>query len=138
MLYGGSTKLRPYEFEILQRACSELEEPDRSALSRQIAGFDRVQRNLNDRQVLFFFKPNQDLAHLTERGDAQCLVRFKLRGQGGRSSAAVVSHHGLLSSLEFARAPKPLFEAGVEVLAVVRGGRWQGPAEAADRLEHGV
>jgi hypothetical protein len=137
LLYGGSTALRPYERSILERTAAELSAADSLALLQQVASFDRVQRSLNDRMVLFHFRPNPSPPRLSERGDAHCLVKVKLRGTGGGSGAAVISHHGLLSSLEFSRPPKAIFALGLHGVEVTREGRWRGPAEAADTVEHG-
>jgi hypothetical protein len=138
LLFGGSTKLRPYERSILKRAAAELEEADSATLLQQVESFDRVQRSLNDRMVMFHFRLNSAPAsRMAVIGDAHCVAKLKLRGKSGRSNAAVISHQGLLSSLEFSRPPKALFAQGVDVVEVTRDGAWRGLAEAADRLEHG-
>ena len=139
LLYGGSARPRPYEAAILERVASELPAADSLALLEQIRSVDRVQRSLGDRMVMFHFKSRgAQPTHLSAKGDAHCLAKLELEGAGGRSIAAVITHRGILSTLEFARSPKGLFAHGVRVLSMARAASWRGPAEAADRLEHGA
>jgi hypothetical protein len=137
LLYGGSTTLRPYERSILEHAAAHLSAADSSAFLQQVRSFDRVQRSLNDRMVLFHFHPQaMPPSRLSAMGDAHCVAKLRLRGTGGRSNAAVITHHGLLSSIEFSRPPKGLLAGDIEVLDGLRDSNWTGPSEAADRLEH--
>jgi hypothetical protein len=137
-LYGGSTTLRPYERAILEHAAAQLSAADSSALLQQVRSFDRVQRSLDDRMVLFHFRTQAKAPSLLSApGDAHCVAKLTCGGTAGRSNAAVITHHGLLSSLEFSRPPKALLAGEVKVLDVARDSDWTGPAEAADRVEHG-
>ncbi len=139
IMYGGSSKLRGYEEELLNYTCGVLDEPDRSALAAQVASVDRVQRYLKGRMVRVFLGPRETgLARLSEHAESHCVVKLKIRSRGRSVSAAVVSHLGLLSSLEFSRPPKEHLAAGLEVVSAVRGERWHSPSDAADRLEHGA
>lgn len=139
LLYGGSTTLRPYERLILERVAAELSSGDSLTLLQQLGSLDRVQRSLNDRMVLFHFRPDAGpSSRLSALGDADCLAKLKLRGpKGGGSTVGVISHQGVLSSLEFSRPPKAMFALGVDVVEVTPEGSSRGPTKAADRLEHG-
>ena len=82
-------------------------QPTLLALLQQVGSFDRVQRSLKDRMVVFHFRPQgAGLARLSTLGDCTLCGQVEAPRHWWRLGAAVISHQGLLSSLEFSRPPK--------------------------------
>lgn len=133
MLYGGGSKLRPYEQACVDRWRDNLDSVASGILLRQLSRFNLIQRQAHDRIVAFYCVgdgankpwPSEDLFPLG--GDEVRVARLKLRAQGvgavSQVKADIVLHDGRLSSLEFSTLPKhATFEvADLEVLADVMG-----------------
>jgi hypothetical protein len=138
LVYGGTLRMRAYERTLLDRASAELGGVERARLVKQIGRVARVKRYFADRQVNFFFaEPLDEGALLHDVGEARCRVKFMLRTAGGKLHAAVVTHRGGLSSLEFSRSPAALENAQYEVVSVALDPAHRSPASVADRIEHG-
>jgi hypothetical protein len=134
LLYGGSS-IRPYERRIIEAAAATLANEDAETVLRQMRAVEAVQRSLKGRHGILMLA--DDKADLPRLGAAECTVRFELRTPGGQTTAAVTCWDGLLSTVEFAKPPRQFLAGGFEVVSATAGGKWRGPAEAADRLEHG-
>jgi hypothetical protein len=138
LIYGGSFRMRTYERTLLNRAAAELGDVERDLLVEQIGRVARVKRLLGDRQVNFFFtEPPTGSALLLDAGEAPCRVKLTLRTLEGKMHAAVVTHRGRLSSLEFSRSPAVLKDTQYEVVSVALDAPHRSPASVADRIEHG-
>jgi hypothetical protein len=70
LMYGGSTRLRPYERVILERVAAELEPAESPVLLQHLRSFERVQRFQKDRMVVFHFRSGEDVTRLSVEVEA--------------------------------------------------------------------
>jgi hypothetical protein len=137
LIHGGSWTLRPYETRVIDETKSLLSATDARALEAQLDSLDHVKRTHADRMLTFYFQQAPALPKLADRSTEHCLARFRLSAGAAALTAQVFSHRGLLSSIEFAKDPKPL--AGAAVLAVARlppGKKATSLADQIDAEEH--
>lgn len=118
LLYGGSSKLRPYEERSLWDAFAAVSKGPWTVLESQLAKLDRVQRFNSDRQVNLFF--SDDAPRVANRGEELSAARLKYRAKSGLLSVEIVVHDGLLSSIEFSREPERFQMEGAELVDSVR------------------
>lgn len=137
LIFGGSTRLRSYEAALLEALIASLGPSDAAAVRAQLAGLDHVKRLHRDRMVTLYFYQPQRLARIEDRGEALHVGAFRISGGSVGLTAVVFAHRGLLSSLEFTKAPAGLEHAEVVVETVRTKGRGSSLATKIDRLEHG-
>jgi hypothetical protein len=138
LLYGGSRHLRSYEQVVLEQAGAALGELDQGALKAQLATHEFVQRDLKGRMVRFCFDPQSPPRQLfSDSAEEHSLVQVQLETTASRIRATLMTHRGLLSSLEFSKDPAVLSGDAVRVTEVVLGGKASQLAPVADRAEHG-
>jgi hypothetical protein len=138
VLYGGFGGPKPYEAAILNATVAALPPRDARALTRQIALIERVQRWNEDRMVILGFEDKSLLPKLDNEETNHCLAKVRLKGAFGSLTATVMTHRGLLSSLEFPQSPRKTNgqDFSVEVAEVHA---WDpGSAGAIDAEEHGT
>src|SRR5690349_18715120 len=97
--------MRDYERRVLDFAGELLSPEDRRALGKQLAGLDHLKRLHGGRMVTFYYGKPAALPPLSDVGLEQKLATVLLETGQERIRARVVSHRGLLSSLEFSKSP---------------------------------
>jgi hypothetical protein len=137
LVYGGSTRLRSYEGAVLEALIASLGPSDAAAVRAQLAGLDHVKRLHRDRMVTFYFYQPKRLPPIENRGEALHVGAFRISGGSNSLTAVVFAHRGLLSSLEFTKAPAGLEHAEVIVEPVRTKGSGPSLATKIDRIEHG-
>jgi hypothetical protein len=135
-LYGGFGGLRDYEAAILAATAAALPHPDAQALRRQLDSIERLQRWNEDRMVIVGFEDKQALPRLRNEAEDHRLAQLKLTGPFGSVRAAVMTHRGILSSLEFRPTPQTLREATWSLELVALDQVDAGISTAIDREEH--
>ena len=136
LLYGGSRRLRPYEVVAVEHAIALLSEADQAVLREQLAHLETVQRYFRDRLANLCLDAEAALPRLSKRADDLCLAKVRFATPAARLNAVLLSHQGLLRSVEFSKPPPGLGDTP-QVLSASLGGSHRSAAHAADRLEHG-
>ena len=135
----GATRpaLTSVERFVLDSVLAELPEPDRSVLVAQLGQLDLVQRSPGGRLAALYldFPPAPPL--LSNIAPEHCLAKVKLSGQGRTLNATVITHRGLVSSVEFRGAADRVGSKGLSLLSVTLHEKESGVSGAIDRLEHG-
>lgn len=112
LLYGGGGRLRDYEIRILDAVRASMSKADSNAVAQQLANLDRVKRLHDDRVVRLYFYRAKNLPRLANQGSEQIIARMVLKSGEKRIYAVAMGDHGLLSSLEFDKAPGALAGGG--------------------------
>lgn len=99
---------RPYEADVLAATVAALPVSDAEPLRRQVALVERLQRWNYDRMVIVGFEDRAAVPRLPNEALDHCLARVRLTGEFGSLRASVMTHRGILSSLEFRRSPRKL------------------------------
>lgn len=118
LLYGGSSKLRPYEERSLRDAFADGSKALWNVLELQLAKLDRVQRFNSDRQVNLFF--SDDAPRFANRGEELSAARLDYGAKSDLLSVDIVVHDGLLSSIEFSKGPERFQIESAELVDSVR------------------
>jgi hypothetical protein len=136
-VHGGAWQLRAYESRILQAAADSLPAADAAVLRTQLQALEHLKRLHADRMVTFYFFDAAQLPRISLAGPELCIAQFRVKAAGIEGlRASVVTHLGLLSSLEFSSSPAGLSAvAGFELLPV-RGRKRSTVADDIDREEH--
>jgi hypothetical protein len=121
---------------MLDRTAAALPEHDAEVLRRQIAAIERVQRWNQDRMAIIGFEDKAALPRIGNESEAHCLARVRLRGSSGALTASVMTHRGILSSLEFRGSPRTLRDGDWSVESVELQADDPGVSGAIDREEH--
>jgi len=120
LIYGGTTRLRPYEQACVERLKALLPHDGVSLLEGQLSTVELIQRFSNDRLVLVHFAESSkgSVPLFPNRSEEFRAARVQLRPMsGGAVTADVVFHVGKLSSIEYSRAPRKALEAGFTIEA---------------------
>ncbi len=116
LIYGGSSKLRPYEQACLDYWKDSLPAEAICILNRQLKRFDLIKRYSKGKLVVFYWSddwsfsswPAEDL--FPQHGEEVRVARIKLSvfsgGKKRNLKVEIVFHRGRLSSLEFNAPPK--------------------------------
>lgn len=136
LVHGGSWTIRPYETQVLDTLKSTLARSDVEALEAQLARLDHVKRLHADRMVTFYFQDAAALPRLSQGGDAQCLLRLRIEGDGRKLSVEIFAHRGLLSSMEFDKSPTDLRSSAALRIRPVKSRSAPGIAAEIDKTEH--
>jgi hypothetical protein len=115
VLFGGFRAPRPYEAEILDATAAALDAGDQETLRRQIALIERVQRWNDDRMVIIGFEDKGAVPKLRNEATDHCLAKLRAESANGSVTASVMTHRGILSSLEFRPSPRSLPEGDLVV-----------------------
>jgi hypothetical protein len=136
LAYGGFSGPKPYETEILDTTVAGLPEPDAEALRRQIQQIERLQRWNDDRMVIVGFEDKRALETLENENTDHALSKLRLKGAFGSIIATVMTHRGVLSSLEFRPSPRKMngHDFSVELLQLHSSD--PGASSAIDKDEH--
>lgn len=136
LVYGGSTKLRPYERALLTLAERVLSESNRRAFQDQVAKLQRIKRYNDDRMVTFQFDgvSTQCLADTSE--ELTLITYLDAARRKSKPLAVLISHRGRISSLELAIKPSTLDDSEWGRVTANLGGQDQQIAKAIDREEH--
>jgi hypothetical protein len=121
---------------MLDATVAALPEPEADALRRQSRAIERVQRWNQDRMAIVGFEDKTTLPKLGNESEAHCLARLRLRSASGSVTASVMTHRGVLSSLEFRPSPRTLGDGEWSVELVGLHAAEPGVAAAIDREEH--
>jgi hypothetical protein len=136
LLYGGFGGPKPYEAKVLEATVAALSERDAQALRQQIGLIERVQRWNEDRMVIVGFEDKTALEKLENGATDHCLAKLRLKGVSGSVTACVMTHRGILSSLEFRPSPRQLGDEDVSVELRELHAAASGEAAAIDTEEH--
>lgn len=135
-LYGGFRGPKPYEQQILEATVAALPERDAQALAQQIQAIERLQRWNEDRMVIVGFEDKNSVPKLEDEGTDHCLAKLRLKGEFGSVTANVMTHRGVLSSLEFRPSPRKLQDHEFTVEVVELNSSDAGIAATIDLEEH--
>ena len=136
LLYGFRRELRPYETAIFQSVLGASSEEDKEALLLQFDARERVQRWTE--RILYFGLPRvHALPRVVATAPDYCYAKVKLSSPLGKVTAKLMTHRGVLSTIEFSRDPTQVLlgEFRVESVALHPGGT--GYAEEINEAEHG-
>jgi hypothetical protein len=117
VLYGGSKDLRPYEISCLNYLQSALPPDDGVALATQLRAFEFLQRQSNDKLVMFFFRepPEESVLPLiANRSTGLYAARAHLTSEFGTLYCDLQTEKGRVFSLEFSIPPKQLAHQSIE------------------------
>jgi len=117
MLYGGTRRLRDYEIKIINAVKMSMTKEDSETISIQIENLEHLKRLHDDRMVTFYFHGAERLPRLKNAGQEQKISKLTIEGNNKKINVVVVSHRGLMSSLEFNRSPTVLLGGGVSISA---------------------
>jgi len=137
-LYGWNKQLRTCEASFVDEVLLRVDEWDRKALLAQLEQRERLQRWNSDRMVLFGFGEKAALPRIGDQSENHCIAKARLKGTITSVSVALMSHKGLLSSIEFSKSPRALEGAGVTVEALKLAPAHAGYAVNVDAEEHHV
>lgn len=138
LLYGFKRELRPYEAAVLEAALAASGPKDRAALQEQFDTRERIQR-WTDRVLHFSLARGQDLPPIAARMENHCHAKVQLvSGAGEKVTAQLMTHRGLLSTLEFSKAPVAALAGGFRVAGVTLPAGGKGYADEIDEEEHGT
>jgi hypothetical protein len=135
-LYGGLGGPKPYETRILDATVAALSESDAQVLRGQIRAIERLQRWNEDRMVIIGFENKEAVDKLADKSTDHCLAKVRLKGAFGSLMANVMTHRGVLSSLEFRPSPRKLKGHDLTVEVVQVHSSDPEIAAAIDREEH--
>lgn len=139
IFYFKVAKLSPLENTILAALCDSIDKDESDKLKAQIKMLRIIQRQDNNRIILFFFKNQQELPLLMNRSENFRIASVKYRIDKNSYTSFVVTHRGRLSSIETRKALScPDLQSKPHDLSVtVVGIAGPGLAEEIDREEHG-
>lgn len=143
LLYGGSSRFREYEGEILSYFVQHLPPHARDVIGLQLEAVETIQRFSEDKLVVVHLQSTQ-LPLLANAQPELRVARVKLGDTAGKTlQCAVVFHEGKLSSLEFNRTPRglalPIKLEHVDILAdVASEGRNAEEKEGTPALTDGL
>ena len=136
LVYGGGTRLRPYEQRLMTLAQEALPDAEQHVLAEQLARVQRFKRYNDGRMVTFQFD-GVDAPLFADVSPDLPLVSFAFDGSKKKAVAGLVAHRGRIHSLEFKQKPTDIAPERWEHIVA----RYRGPsldvAEAIDREEHG-
>ena len=136
LLYGGFGRPREYETKVLETTIAALPARDARVLHRQVELIERLQRWNEDRMVIVGFEDKTALEQLQSTDADHCLAKLRLKGAAGSVTATVMTHRGILSSLEFRPSPRALKDQDVAVELRELHSAEPGAALAIDQEEH--
>lgn len=134
LLYGGFAGPRAYEAALLEAAVAALPGEDGDVLEEQIALAERFGRWNDDRMVIVGFSDKDAVPRLSLGEPDHCLARFRFDGDFEPVTANVMTHRGILSSLEFRPSPREIGKKEYSLRRVV--GRAPDAASGVDAEEH--
>lgn len=137
LLYGGTQRLAGYERAILDHLEGSIAESDRETLRSQLGNLDHIKRLHDGRMVTFYFFDSGHLPRLKDIGDEVCIAAYRLSTKDIKPTVRVVTHKGLLSSLEFSKSPRGLDDKALVLSPAQASKRSRSIAEVVDRMEHG-
>ena len=137
LVFGFRRELRPYEATILEQVIGASTPNDQVALRFQFESRERVQRS-NERVLFFGFAPEAKLTPIAAIAPDYCYAKIKLRSAEGSVIAKLMTHRGVLSTIEFSKPPAALLDGEfvVESIALHPGGT--GYTAEIDASEHGL
>jgi hypothetical protein len=87
--------------------------------------------------LYFGLPPSVQLPRIAEIALDHCYAKILLSASKGKVTAKVMTHRGLLSTVEFSKAPAPLLSEGVSVKGVFLHPGGGGYTAEIDAIEHG-
>jgi len=133
---GARPSLTAAEDLALQATMACLSPHDAEAIRHQLAKLDLVQRSPGERISALYFEDPGSLPTLSTTAPEHPLSALTLMGEAS-VHASVISHRGLLSSIEFGASPRKLGDGVLSVSSVTPGGHQPTAASAVNALEHG-
>ena len=137
LIYGGSHDFALHEAIILRHVRERLSPVNQAAMDEQMTHVDRVQRHNHKRMVTIWLEAPTDRLRLVQTSPDHCLAKLKVSSCGKRLSVAVMTHSGLMSSIEFSSTPGRCTPVDFTVLDIAMNQPNPGIAESIDREEHG-
>ena len=136
LIYGFRRELRAYEAGPFEGALNASKQSDRDALRKQFDSRERIQR-WGNRVLYFSLSRDEALPKIAVLDENYCYASAVLSSPQGKVTARLMTHRGLLSTLEFSRSPLPALSQGftIESIALHPGGR--GYADEINEEEHG-
>jgi len=119
-----------------ERALQASQQSDKDALREQFETRERIQR-WGTRVLYFSLARGKELPRIAALDENYCYATAVLSSTQGKVTAKLMTHRGLLSTLEFSRPPLPALSKGftVENFALHPGGT--GYTEEINEEEHG-
>ena len=137
LLYGGSHSVGPLEAFVLRHVREHLNPADQAAMEDQIAHVERVQRHHHERMVTIWLDAPEDRIRLSQPYPDHCLAKIKISANKKVFTVAVMTHIGLISTIEFSNSPGTCTPADIVVEDIALNHKFPGFAEAIDAEEHG-
>lgn len=135
LLYGFRRKLRPYEAAVLEHVLTASTPSDQAALRLQLVSRERVQR-WSDRMLYFGLPPGRNLPTIAASASDYCYAKVKLASSAGGVVAKVMTHGGVLSTIEFSKSPARSLSGDFKVQDVSLHPGGSGYATEIDAREH--
>jgi hypothetical protein len=137
LVYGFKRDLRPYEAAILDAVLNASMPKDCEAIRAQFDSRERIQR-WTDRVLYFSLARGQTLPLIEARGENYCYAKVRvISGTGERITAQLMIHKGLLSTLEFSKAPVPALSGVCKIDSVALHAGGKGYTDEIHEAEHG-
>ena len=136
LIYGGSHDVAPHEAVLLRHVRERLSPADQAAMDDQMTHVERVQRHNRERMVTIWLDSPADRMRLSQADPEHCLAKLKVSARGKRVTVAVMTHAGLMSSLEFSSTPEACTPADFTIQEIALNQPDPGIAESIDREEH--
>jgi hypothetical protein len=138
LLYGGFGGPKPYEARAFEATVAALGGPDAEALTAQVASIERMQRWNEDRMVILGFEDKASVPKLENAEPNHCLAKLRIKGAFGTIPGAVMTHNGILSSLEFRKSPRVIKDNAFSVDVTKLHVADPGISSSIDEEEHGT
>lgn len=128
--------MKPYELEILEATAAALSEAEGQTLRRQLELVERAQRWNDDRMVIVGFPDKDAVPRLAPDATDHCLGTVRLKTGSRTITARVMTHRGILSSLEFRPSPRELEDRSFTLEVTDRDGAEPLLSDLIDDEEH--
>lgn len=138
-IYGGSTKLKPYEQFVLNCVVDALSKQERSILELQLANLEMIQRSPGMRISRIFLNPDASYPLFDCVDPASTMARLKISGKVKSIVVEVMRHKGEIASLEFHGSPERLGNDTLYLKTITLNPESENVSveQAINRLEHG-
>ncbi|NLB54616.1 MAG: hypothetical protein GX811_02405 [Lentisphaerae bacterium] len=137
LIYGGSHDIAPHEAMLLRQVRERLQPDDQAAMDDQMTHVERVQRHNHKRMVTIWLDAPEDRMRLSRKAPDHCLAKLKVSARDKHVTVAVMTHAGIISSIEFSSTPEACTPANFTVQEIALNQPDPGISGSIDSEEHG-